>query len=110
MSALGGIDFACHDELQSDLAPESKETESATVTVTTVLSPLPGIFYRKPAPDQPPYKNQGDAVTAGDTICLIEVMKTFTPVIAEHTGTLRHFLIEDEDEVMAGQPLYEIEV
>ncbi len=79
------------------------------MTVTTVLSPLPGIFYRKPAPDQPPYKNQGDAVTAGDTICLIEVMKTFTPVIAEHTGTLRHFLIEDEDEVMAGQPLYEIE-
>ena len=54
------------------------------MTVTTVLSPLPGIFYRKPAPDQPPYKNQGDAVTAGDTLCLIEVMKTFTPVVAEH--------------------------
>ena len=42
-------------------------------------------------------------------ICLIEVMKTFTPVVAELDGTLRHFLIEDEDEVMAGQPLYEIE-
>ena len=36
------------------------------MAVTTVLSPLPGI-YRKPAPDQPPYKNEGDAVAAGDT-------------------------------------------
>jgi acetyl-CoA carboxylase biotin carboxyl carrier protein len=79
------------------------------MTVTTVLSPLPGIFYRKSAPDQPPYKTEGDAVAEGDTLCLIEVMKTFTPVVAEMAGTLRHFLIEDEDEVMAGQPLYEIE-
>jgi biotin carboxyl carrier protein len=79
------------------------------MTVTTVLSPLPGIFYRKSAPDQPPYKSEGDTVVAGDTLCLIEVMKTFTPVAAELAGTLRRFLIEDEDEVMAGQPLYEIE-
>jgi acetyl-CoA carboxylase biotin carboxyl carrier protein len=83
--------------------------ESATMTVTTVYSPLPGIFYRKPAPDQPPYKSEGDAVALGDTICLIEVMKTFTPVVAELAGTLRQFLIEDEDEIMAGQPLYTIE-
>jgi acetyl-CoA carboxylase biotin carboxyl carrier protein len=79
------------------------------MTVTTVLSPLPGIFYRRPAPDEPPYKGEGDAVAVGDTVGLIEVMKTFTPVAAELAGTLRQFLVEDEDEIMAGQPLYEIE-
>jgi acetyl-CoA carboxylase biotin carboxyl carrier protein len=79
------------------------------MTATTVLSPLPGIFYRRSAPDQPPYKSGGDSVTAGDVVGLIEVMKTFTPVVAELTGTVRHFFVEDEDEVMAGQPLYEIE-
>jgi acetyl-CoA carboxylase biotin carboxyl carrier protein len=87
----------------------SAKTEFASMTVMTVLSPLPGIFYRKSAPDQPPYKNPGDPVAIGDTLGLIEVMKTFTPVVAEVSGTLRQFLIENEDEVMAGAPLYEIE-
>ena len=76
----------------------------------TVASPLPGTFYRRPAPDQPPFKNQGDMVVVGDTVGLIEVMKTFMPVIAEAAGKLVRFLVENEDPVMAGQPLYELEV
>ena len=72
------------------------------------LAPIPGTFYRRPAPDQPAYKNEGDMVNKGETIGLIEVMKTFTPVIAEETGRIVKFLVEDEDAVMAGQPLYEI--
>ncbi len=78
--------------------------------VKSVPAPLPGTFYRRPAPDQPPFKNEGDQVVAGETIGLIEVMKTFTPVTAEEPGKLARFLIENEDAVMAGQPLYEIEV
>jgi acetyl-CoA carboxylase biotin carboxyl carrier protein len=74
-----------------------------------VPAPIPGTFYRKPSPDQPAYKNEGDAVAVGDTIGLIEVMKTFTPVTAEVAGHIVTFLIENEDAVMAGQPLYEIE-
>ncbi len=70
-----------------------------------ILSPLPGTFYRKPAPDQPPYKNDGDAVEAGDVIGLIEVMKSFHEVKAEVAGTLQEFLVENEEAVMAGQPL-----
>jgi biotin carboxyl carrier protein len=75
----------------------------------TVQAPLPGTFYRKPAPDQPPFKSEGDAVAAGDTVGLIEVMKTFTPVVAEEAGRLVAFLVADEEPVMAGEPLYEIE-
>jgi acetyl-CoA carboxylase biotin carboxyl carrier protein len=74
-----------------------------------IPAPLPGVFYRRPAPDKPPFKSEGDAVAAGDTVGLIEVMKTFTPVIAEESGKLVKFLLENEDPVMAGQPLYEIE-
>ena len=47
-----------------------------------VLSPLPGTFYRKPSPDNPPFKNDGDAVSADDTIGLVEVMKNFQEVKA----------------------------
>lgn len=70
-----------------------------------ILSPLPGTFYRKPAPDQPPFKNDGDAVAEGDVIGLVEVMKSFHEVKATAAGTIKVFLVENEDAVMAGQPL-----
>ncbi len=74
-----------------------------------ILSPLPGTFYRKPAPDQPPYKEEGDSLAVGDVIGLVEVMKSFNEVKADTGGTVAKFLAENEDAVMAGQPLAEVE-
>lgn len=79
------------------------------MAVKTIQAPLPGTFYRSSAPDQPPFKTEGDAVSIGDTIGLIEVMKTFVPVAAEEAGTLVAFHVDNEDAVMAGQPLYDLE-
>ena len=74
----------------------------------TLLSPLPGTFYRRPAPDKPAYKNDGDMVAVGDVIGLIEVMKSFTEVKAEVAGKIIKFVADNEEPVMAGQPLAEI--
>ena len=74
-----------------------------------VLSPLPGTFYRRPAPDQPSYKEEGDAVAAGDVLGLVEVMKSFHEVKADAAGTVSSFLVENEAAVQAGQPLLEID-
>ncbi len=74
-----------------------------------ILSPLPGTFYRRPSPDEPVYKENGDAVAVGDTIGLIEVMKSFHEVKSEIAGTVAKFLVENEDAVMAGQPLADLE-
>jgi acetyl-CoA carboxylase biotin carboxyl carrier protein len=79
------------------------------MALKTIHAPLPGVFYRRPAPDQPPYKKEGDTVAVGDTIGLIEVMKTFTPVVAEEAGRVLKFLVENEEAIMAGQPLLEID-
>jgi acetyl-CoA carboxylase biotin carboxyl carrier protein len=73
-----------------------------------ILSPLPGTFYRRPAPDQPVYKNDGDAVAVGDIIGLVEVMKSFNEVKATEAGKIAKFLVENEDAVMAGQPLADL--
>jgi acetyl-CoA carboxylase biotin carboxyl carrier protein len=73
-----------------------------------ILSPLPGTFYSKPAPDQPQFKSVGDAVAVGDVIGLIEVMKSFNEVVADQAGTITAFLAEDEEPVMAGQALIEL--
>jgi len=74
-----------------------------------IRSPLPGTFYRKPAPDSPPFKQDGDAVAASDVIGLIEVMKSFHEVLAGVDGQAVAFLVEDGDAVMAGQVLAEAE-
>lgn len=79
------------------------------MAIKTIHAPIPGIFYRKPAPDQPAFKNEGEAVAVGDTVGLIEVMKTFTPVVAEEAGRVVRFVAENEEPIMAGQPLLEID-
>ena len=68
-----------------------------------VLTPIPGLFYRRPDPDSDPFVAEGDAVKAGDTIGLVEIMKNFQPVESEGAGRLVEFLVADEDEVVAGQ-------
>ncbi len=73
-----------------------------------VLSPLPGTFYRKPTPDDPAYKSEGDSVAVGDVIGLVEVMKSFHEVKSDASGTVGSFLVENEDAVMAGQPILEL--
>jgi len=74
-----------------------------------VLSPLPGIFYRRPAPEQPPYKQDGDRVAEGDVIGLIEVMKQFTEVHADASGKIVRFLVDNESPVEPEQPVLLIE-
>lgn len=74
-----------------------------------ILSPLPGTFYRRPAPDQPPYKETGDEVAAGDVVGLVEVMKSFHEVKSEIAGRIAEFLVENEGPVQAGQPLARVE-
>ncbi|MCI5074546.1 acetyl-CoA carboxylase [Oricola sp.] len=74
-----------------------------------VRSPIPGTFYRKPAPDQPVFKEIGDTVAKGDTIGLVEVMKTFHEVKADADGTITGFPIGDAEPVMAGQTIAELD-
>jgi len=79
------------------------------MAVKQILSPLPGTFYRRPAPDQPVYKSEGDMVAVGEVIGLVEVMKSFNEVKSTVAGKIVKFLTENEDAVMAGQPLADVE-
>lgn len=62
---------------------------------TNIISPLPGIFYRKPGPGKEPYVSEGDSIEVGQTIGLIEIMKQFTEVRSEIAGILTKFEVED---------------
>lgn len=74
-----------------------------------VVSPLPGIFYRRPSPEAPPYKEAGDRVKTGDVVGLVEVMKQFTEIQADADGTVVRFLVENEAPVAPEEPLLLIE-
>jgi len=74
-----------------------------------IQSPLPGTFYRSSAPGTPPFKADGDAVAVGDVIGLIEVMKSFHEVRSEVAGTNIRFDVDDEEPVMAGAVLAEVD-
>jgi biotin carboxyl carrier protein len=75
----------------------------------TIKAQMPGIFYRRSDPESDPYVEEGDQVSAGDTVGLIEVMKSFHEIKAEEAGTVSKFLVENEEAVSAGQNLVELE-
>ncbi|RLA48643.1 MAG: biotin carboxyl carrier domain-containing protein [Gammaproteobacteria bacterium] len=77
--------------------------------MTTILSPLPGTFYIRVNPESEPFKKAGDAVSVGDTIGLVEVMKTFIEIKAEVDGTFVEYSAKDTEPVTAGQNLAELE-
>ena len=74
-----------------------------------ITAPNLGTFYRAPKPGAPPYVEVGQAVEPGTEVCLIEVMKLFTPVSAGTAGVVREICIEDGQMVEFGQLLVIIE-
>ncbi len=74
-----------------------------------VPSPMVGVAYLTPDPSSPPFASEGQIVTAGQTLMLIEAMKTFNQIKAPKGGTLKAILVASGDPVEFGQPLAIIE-
>lgn len=74
-----------------------------------VKSPMVGTAYTRPSPDADPFVKVNDKVKEGDTIILIEAMKTFNSITASKSGTIRKIIIENAQPVEFGDPLFIIE-
>lgn len=92
-------------------APETEPaaSEDYANNPNAVKSPMVGVVYLSSDPSAPNYVNVGDTVTQGDTLCLIEAMKTFNPVKAHKSGRVTKILVEAGDPVEYGAPLIVIE-
>ena len=88
---------------QEDPAPDAPAS-----AITEVPAPMHGVFYRAAAPDEPPLVEVGARIEAGQKICIIEAMKTFIDVTAETPGVILAILVEDGNEIEAGQALFRI--
>lgn len=77
--------------------------------MATIKATMPGVFYRRPSPESDPFVEEGGRIAEGETVALIEVMKTYNEVSADVTGTVSKFLIADGDEVSMGQEIAEVD-
>lgn len=74
-----------------------------------VCSPMVGTFYASGSPDVAPYVKEGDKVTEGQALCIIEAMKLMNEVTADYDAKIVQVLVENGDAVEFGQPLFIIE-
>jgi len=89
-------------------AREEKPAEPA-VHPGTVHSPIVGTAYRSPEPGAPPFVNVGDVVAEGDTLLIVEAMKTMNQIPAPRAGKVTQILIDDGQPVEYDEPLMVIE-
>lgn len=90
-------------------APAASADEDYTNSPNAVKSPMVGVVYLSADPKTPNYVKVGDTIAEGDTVCLVEAMKTFNPVKAHKGGKVVKILVESGDPVEYGEPLVVIE-
>ena len=90
-------------------APSAAAPVGAPANVTIVKSPMMGVFYRAASPSSPPFAKEGDVVTAGHVMCLIEAMKVFNDVKAEFGGKVVKVLLDNGKPVKVGQDIFWME-
>jgi acetyl-CoA carboxylase biotin carboxyl carrier protein len=74
-----------------------------------VKSPMVGTFYRSASPGSKSFVQIGQAVQAGDTLCIIEAMKILNQIESDQSGVITQILVENAEPVEYGQPLFVIE-
>lgn len=79
------------------------------MTIKTIEAMLPGVIYLSPSADARAFKTAGDRVTAGETVALIEVMKSFMPIASDADGTFIAYSIEAGANVEPGEAICQIE-
>ena len=78
---------------------------AANESGSPIKSPIVGTFYRKPAPDKPPFVEIGSHVNAGDVVCIVEAMKMMNEIKSEFTGKVWAINIDDGEPVEFDQSL-----
>jgi acetyl-CoA carboxylase biotin carboxyl carrier protein len=87
-------------------APAPAAAAPAPSNLKEVKSPMIGTFYLTSSPDTAPFVSEGSAVTAGQTVCIIEAMKLFNEIESEISGKIVKILVANATPVEYDQPLF----
>jgi len=101
---------------QNNLVPQLVAAESSRETKSEqqnlyeeIVSPLNGVFYRAPSPTSEPFVNEGDTVSAGDVLCIIEAMKIMNEIKADKRCKIIKVLCQNGESVSVGTKLFLVE-
>ena len=99
---------AAHAPAIAEAAPAADPSDPASHP-GAVTSPMVGTVYMQPEPGAPAFVSVGAQVSEGDTLLIVEAMKTMNHIPAPHSGTVKRILVEDGASVEYGSPLVIIE-
>ena len=103
-----GAAAAAADRITENIEPAASVQHSDTAG-EIITSPLVGTLYLSSGAGEEPYAAEGDEVSEGSTLCLIEAMKMFSEVKADFSGIVREILAANEQPVEFGTPIFRIE-
>jgi acetyl-CoA carboxylase biotin carboxyl carrier protein len=102
--ARGAVRAKAPDSATRPAAPQAAGEQADSGPLVQRAS-LAGTVFLTPAPGEPAFVQPGQAVKAGQTLCVIEAMKVFNEVCAERDGVVDAFLVTSGQDIDAGQPL-----
>ena len=106
----GDAEIELRRESQSSAAPAPVARATTPQSAGEAIpSPMVGVFYSRPSPDEAPYVAPGDRISVGQVIGIIEAMKVFNQIESPVAGILRETLAEDGQVVEEGDPLFVLE-
>ena len=104
---LGSVQIS-QNPASSQLQNVSNTKTNEPSSIQSIDSPMVGIIYLTPKPSSPPFVKSGQKIKKGDTICLIEAMKTFNEIKSDKDGIVKSILVKNGEAIEFGQPLFEI--
>ena len=103
------ITHSSNQNSQNNLPLHNQNVQNnVSESLISIDSPMVGIVYLTPKPSSPPFVKKGQKIKKGDTICLIEAMKTFNEIKSDRDCTIKAVIIKNGEAVEFGQPLFEI--
>lgn len=110
--ARGGISSPKEEYVISNQATQAVKSTTEEIGIDDsiasgnhIKSPIVGTFYRKPAPDKPPFVEVGDHVEKGQVVCIVEAMKMMNEIKSDFSGTIKSINVEDGTPVEFDQNL-----
>jgi len=101
----GSVSTTIHEET----IQKTQEQTPAESNMIKIRAPMVGTFYRASAPDAEPFVREGDVISPGQTLCVIEAMKLMNELEAEQSGKIVEILAENAEPVEYNQPLFILE-
>ncbi|MEE0136917.1 acetyl-CoA carboxylase biotin carboxyl carrier protein [Fusobacterium ulcerans] len=99
---------AAVQNIEVPVMEEAAEVATETEEMETINSPMVGTFYKSSAPGNPAFIAEGQTVSAGDTLCIIEAMKLMNEVKSHKNCTIVKILVEDGQLVKKGDKLFSV--